>query len=494
MASPKEFITTNNIQNTLFVLFVTIMLLLGLMLLYPIRLLPYHLDAASRIVNPTQSLIDRQYQPLAVPELGTQQPPLFFVYLAQLWNLFGSTQTVTHLSMLPIYVLLTTSTFLLSKKYSNTTTAIVTSFAIGLTPVIVTSFQLVSLPLAATSFTLSTLYFVKQKQWLAASVMCVIGSLIHVSGLIALIFLLLNTSTRYKQDKKPFQLSLGALVAVIGWFLYHYSVAGWLFISPDVPIQFPPFSIGISYAIYALKLSLISQNLWVASLFLIPSLIWLRIKKVITFEQDPLYQLIILFLGGVGLYYGTMGGFNFLQISLIVPLLLIATSHVLYHLTQTDVLEQQIQWITPVFMAIILFVGLTQWNINNATAQGFYVTPDASLAYQDVIYVSRQAAAYLEANYPDATIYGGYPEVYQLTQPIHGYVTEKLNFAGCSQYQPQSTNQQIIFTHLYHASQEYCQDLLESVDELPLETFQHDGKWIRLYSITSASESATPEE
>ena len=88
----------------------------ALLFVWPVRYLPYHLDAARLINNGALVLTERNFNPPVLLELGISHQPLYMTYLAGLWKMFGDSFTVSHLSMVPFLIIFLMSSYYLFKK------------------------------------------------------------------------------------------------------------------------------------------------------------------------------------------------------------------------------------------------------------------------------------------------------------------------------------------------------------------------------------------
>ena len=102
----------------------------------------------------------------------------------------------------------------------------------------------------------------------------------------------------------------------------------------------------------------------------------------------------------------------------------------------------------------------------------------------DVVKVSKEAAKFIEINYPNTVVFGDWPEVYQLTQSYQGFVGKPISFYNCQQFNDSFKGEAIIYRHQNSLSQRYCGDLLKNLTDVKLlRRFVANGRWIELYKL-----------
>lgn len=146
----------------------------------------------------------------------------------------------------------------------------------------------------------------------------------------------------------------------------------------------------------------------------------------------------------------------------------------------TLIFSKQISWLLITVICVLFY---TSWHPRLPPTQAFEFRINEDLSYQDHITLGRQAAKILETYYPEAIIYGGFPQRYQLTEPWQGYVTHPLNFKECSDYTLVAKPYTLIYIHPYHYSQIACHALLSQLSTTLVKEFLVNGKWARLYIV-----------
>jgi hypothetical protein len=133
-----------------------------------------------------------------------------------------------------------------------------------------------------------------------------------------------------------------------------------------------------------------------------------------------------------------------------------------------------------------LVVFARAWHPRLPLTVGYDFAPPQDLGYLDVIAIGVDSARYVEANLPDAEVYGSVPESYELTRPYEGYVTSPHSVAPCSSFVPHPGKTQVLFRHPYSPGQVPCAELVLQTGSRFLRRFVSNGKWVELYVVPRA--------
>jgi len=146
----------------------------------------------------------------------------------------------------------------------------------------------------------------------------------------------------------------------------------------------------------------------------------------------------------------------------------------------------QVSSLKTIALIVLAGIGLNLYylhpQLKPSFAYEFRLNED--LSYQDHIQVGQLTASYLSANYPNATIYGGFPQNYQLTEPWQGYVSSPLNFKACSSYIYDQRSEILFYLHPYHHTQIDCQQLIANLPVKLVKSIEINGKWAQVFQIT----------
>lgn len=468
-------------------------LVIALLYVWPVRFLPYHLDAARLVVNGAVVLSERGFNPLTLTELGISHPPLLMIYLASLWNIFGMSMVVSHLSMIPFLVLLLTSSFLLFRKFIKLEIAVLLTLVVATLPIVVSQYQQISIPLALASLMIASLVLWLNRKPYFALIVLGVASLVNGMGLLLLPAFI---GDWWLQGRK--QLKFRSLVIPFGflvvWYLYHGSVTGWWIVSPYSGWSLPnnPLTI-ISYSFFTLRQILFSQFYALVSVPMVLGVGLLFLQKKLDCNTNRILALFSLSLITTAIYFGIAGQFSYQAVIFLLPLWLLTFAMILKTILDQLFSDQNNNMLVGVGLILVIFVALTQWRVDPASQTQAYFGTDQNMIYQDRIFLGQQLAGYLQIYHSNAQIFGGYPEDYQLTQTHQGYVTQPLNFAYCDQFEFNPSVEQLIIFHPYHQSQLICRQLLDQYETEAVEQIVRGKRWVEIFSVT-ATKSATPQQ
>lgn len=467
-------------------------ILISLLYMWPVRYMPFHLDGARLIVNGALTLSETYFEPLALTQLGVSHPPGLMLYLALVWQVFGDSRVVTHLAMVPFLSLFLISSFYMFYRFTSLVRSLMLMFVLAFLPVVVSQFQMLSVPLsmAALANASLALWFYRQHVW-ALLVLSLATWFSPVALLIWPVLILDYLAHRSKLRPQTLFLPVGSLGI---WYLYHNSVAGFWMIPPESGWSLPSnILVVVQFGFFVLQRILLSEFYALISVPLIIGLAWLGLTKDDKLKRSRLVPMLIVGLLLTGVYYGVVGEFSTIRTIFLLPLLLLTTVWVLTQATGKLVDRTSSGWLVGVFIVLVGFVSLTQWKVDRSAGYEIYFAPETNMVYLDRINVGQNLAGYLEVNHPNAQVYGGYPEDYQLTQVHQGYVRKPFDFRYCSQFELDEKQQQLIIVNPYHFTQLACDQLLTQVASVPLERIVQGKRWSQVYLVT-ATASATPVE
>jgi hypothetical protein len=119
--------------------------------------------------------------------------------------------------------------------------------------------------------------------------------------------------------------------------------------------------------------------------------------------------------------------------------------------------------------------------ISDPNSYQFRINED--LSYQDHIAVGQQVAQFIQSNYPETTVFGSFPQRYQLTEPWQGYVSHSLEYLDCDSQILAPNPQSLIIIHPYHYSQLACQDVLTQNPHTLIKEFNVNQIWAQVYQL-----------
>jgi len=148
---------------------------------------------------------------------------------------------------------------------------------------------------------------------------------------------------------------------------------------------------------------------------------------------------------------------------------------------------------------IILLLFITQWFGDRDTV-GF--TLESNMEYADAIKTHKEAASYIENNFPNSVIIASYPQSLELQFPYLGYVSKPLNVISIPPwsglvsknftlyFNPEKYERNINLNTLdiiYYSDQEfetrYSQEIYSILNKNLIKNFELNGKIVKIYKI-----------
>jgi len=464
----------------------------GVSVWWPTRYLPYFWDSASLVATGAHDLLLRNLWPPVLMELKTAHQPGLMVVLAAAWKIFGESRLVSHLVMVPALPTLMFASYWMGKKLYSPILGILAGFVTGVVPMVVAEYGVLSVELWVGAVAVAAVALWLSNRKMAAMLILAGAVLIKGSAMLVLPALLWWEWAGKKDVKKiGLKLYLIPVAALLVWYVFHMSVTGWLFAHPEVPLLLPD-SVNrfLRYVVYVAKTMLTShwRLVMTGTAGAAVVLLWER-KRLAGEEVEKLAGLLIPVALAI-VYFGAKGAFGESQSLIVMPFLVLGCLWLAWKaLGEVAWFEQT--WAVGAFGVAVVVAFLIQWQPKIEAPVEYVFSREADLSYQDMIYVGRASSITVEVNYPSAKIYGGYPEYYQLTEPYQGYVTRRLDFEVCSNFQPDDKKIQVVILHPYHPSQQACRILLDQYTFKPVQRFENNGAWVELYQY-AATPSAEP--
>lgn len=378
-------------------------------------------------------------QPLLPQEMDSGHPPLFGLYLAACWKLFGATLPVSHWAMLPFLWGIVALLFALARHFGTPKTAWWLPLLVAADPVMAAQAVLVSPDVVLVFFFLLALWSITQQKPVIQAIALAGLALISMRGMMtaAMLFVwqllffsfelracLAGRQARSSElgTRKPMWIGYvrrlsnllpvflpGALLAG-GWLLWHYLQAGWIGYHPDSPWA-PSFERAGAAGIVRNGVILVWRLLdfgrifvWAGVLFLL----WQHRPVRAVFQNKTQQQaaglllLALLFLAPTLLLYKALSAHRYL-----LPVFLALSLWLYAMATQTPK-----HGLRVVVFAALLLLGGNFWVYPQHIAQGW----DATLAHWPYYELRQQALDFIEQeNLPLDSIGTAFPEI----GPLH---------------------------------------------------------------------------
>jgi len=372
----------------------------------------YYIPAARDLLL-TGSLIPRS-------TVSNAHPPLVMATLALGWKVFGFTPLVTRMVMLAWAALALTAVFRLTCMVQNRQVAIASTLCLAAYPVFFAQSSLAHVDLPAAGLTFWALgSYLNNRRWQAA-ICFSLAALAKETAVLTCAALaaweVLGTARRKDSARRLLPL-LAPLLALLGWYAYHYGKTGFVFGNPEY------FRYNVASTLQPLRIALaLPIRLWQAVGYLH---LWLLTfaaaaamglpalrdnageRPRIALATQRAFLLIIL---AYVLAFSFIGGAELARYMLpAVPLAIMVCVSTLWRRVP--------YWYGVI--AIVLAAFCAGWFLN----PGYGFSPEDNLAYSDYIRLHQKAERFLEERYPQARVLTAWPASDELTRAYLGYVS-----------------------------------------------------------------------
>jgi hypothetical protein len=377
----------------------------------PLLTLPYFWDEHGQFVPAALDILrDGAWVPHStVPNV---HPPGVMAYLAVVWRLFGYSIIATRTAMLSLASLGMLFTFMLALELCGggaRAPAVIAVLLLAADPLFYTQSMMAQLDMPAMVFTVAALLFYLKERYILAAVACVALVLTKETGVILPLLFVADLARQRRLPKTA--LFLPAFFALGVWLLYLRHVTGHLLGDPG----FTHYNVG--YALHPVRASLallrrlyflfFSDFRWIGALAILYAL-----RRGMFRTRS--WELVAIFAGAQILLVSLLGG---------------------------AALERYLVPVLPLLycaVAVSLSIVGRAWRVIAVTAtvaglvSGMFLNPpfpfpyENNLAMVDFVNLQVNAAHFVEAHCPDATVYTAWPLTAALRRPEFGYVRHPL--------------------------------------------------------------------
>lgn len=196
---------------------------------------PFFWDTVQLASKHAHFFYESNFQSIILPaEIDSGHPPLFGLYLALVWEVFGKTLPVSHFAMLPFLLGIVYFLNEIGKKLAGPNSSYWLVLLCLADPVLASQSVLVSPDIVLVCCFLMAIWAVwVEKPWLLGLSVIVLGLISTrgmMIGLAIFIFSLVTTNQKFSIQlflKKLLPFIPGGLVAA-GYLIYHWSQTGWI--------------------------------------------------------------------------------------------------------------------------------------------------------------------------------------------------------------------------------------------------------------------------
>jgi uncharacterized membrane protein YuzA (DUF378 family) len=454
----------------------TLLLVFVLTLKYETLFQPYYWDAMTGIVGQSLLLYDNNLQFRYTGEWG--HPPIQHYTLALTWMIFGNTLPVSHLYTIVIGVAGLTYTYKLGSFLFNQDVGIAAALLLLFNQLFYAQIGTLNDSIPLTTFSVITLYYYLRDRRLLFILSGTIMVLLKETAIV----LLLAVYTHYfiqriakekkltSSDYKEGLYTLYPLIPLLLWAVVIYHTRGWVFRTDLVQnrmIFSRVFVLNIiRYFIHDFTDYNVNKYNFVLTAFITASLLKTRDVKVRLQYLTPvliilIYSVLFAFTQDLPRYFTPL-----------LPFYYLISAHSVHHITS------KIRHNKHVFYAItgLCIILFTSNYTSSRPCDGWKL--ESNLEYLDVVDTHKEAAGFIEKNYPDRTIITCWPMTEELGDSRLGYVSRGVNVSS----DPSRFKADSIF---YYSRQSSCRNnprYTKLMDEASLlKRFEKNSKVAEIY-------------
>jgi len=452
----------------------------GIAAWWPTRALPYYWDAAAFVVDAARDMLRAHFTPFVPTHAYFAHPPLFIAIVAAAWRLFGESRVVAHAVVFPFLPLAMGAIYFLGKQLHGRLLGAAASVLFGAMPLTLAEYGQIyfDLPIAAV-VVCGLLAWVARHRGTAGVVFAVAAAMKIPAVIVpGSLLVMLALSREHRREFRAYAALAPPFAIVVAWLVYHHYVTGWWFSNADRARYVPAGALAIAeHAVILVRSSFIAQFRWVLLAGAVAAAIVLRRRGERVFDPS-LVDLLACVVGGVVFFVNT-NEFLTRYVLFILPAFV----------TGALVLVRRALVRAPAFVA---FTGATlaafafRWHPQIAYTSRYELQPNEDLSYLDMIRIGRAAAGYVAQKQADAEIYGGFHEIYQLTEPWQGYLERPLAVIACAGFERHAGVRQVVYIHAYEPQQIACRAIVDKTGARALRRFESNGKWLEIWRVPAA--------
>jgi len=375
-------------------------------------------------------------------------PPLPMILMAGWWKIFGFHILATRILVCLVAAVALLAVFRLARTLLGTYAAWVATILTAIYPIWFAQSTLAHADIFAAAFTLwgITLYIEsaaasspsqpKQSHTLSIAALFSLAALsketaiVTPAALAAYEAFLLLRSRKTGEASTPRLKAVAALAApilpLLAWYAYHRAKTGFIFGNPE----FLRYNATANLSAYRIALCLyhrvihltLHMNMFVALACAVAAILMPAIASRARISRPVLTAIAVILIANV-LEFSILGGALLTRYLLPMYPLVILLCVAIW---QRHMPRLQWLWLGALTAAAFL-AGI--W-INPPYA----FAPEDNLTYRDMIVVHQQAAAFLEAHFPDATVLTAWPAAAEISRPDLGYVTHPIKFVAIENF------------------------------------------------------------
>lgn len=449
----------------------------GVAMWWPTRNLPYFWDAATLVIPAAREMLTHGFFPLV---LGANayyaHPPLFVALLALAWRTFGESRVVAHAIILPFLPMAMSATYFIGARLHDRLLGFAAAVLFGATAVTLCELGQIyfDLPVAAVA-ACALLAWVSERPLLAGFTFAIAAWMKVPAATMPLGLAGALAIDRVRRGDLRRWIGLAIpLVATGVWFVYHHHVTGWWIANATKPVWIPsgPSAIAHRAVVFPRIVFIERYRFCLVAIAAVAAVVQWRKRQPLPGRE--LAMLAACIAAPMALFIAS----TFLT----RYALLVFPAEFLFAL-----LLARGAFSTGVFVlctSALLAAFITTWHPKIPLTNAYEVSPSEDFSYLDMIWIGERASAYLENKHPDAEIFGGFLEWYELSEPANGYVSRALDYRGCDHFWP-SAAEQLVILDAYSPQEKFCHVVTEKTGARPITRFQSNGKWLEIWRLPS---------
>ena len=187
--------------------------------------------------------------------LDSGHPPVFGMYMALCWKIFGKSLVVSHWSMFPFLVLIAIALPRLISNFISSANIIFICLLFFFEPTLFSQSSLTSPDIILVAFFLWALVLYKEEKYLWLSIMLVPMSFVSLRGMMVLFSLFVAIIIHQKKINKKVILTFVPAVGICFYWLFrHYQLFGWIGFHSNSPWASSFQTVGLKQISYNLFL------------------------------------------------------------------------------------------------------------------------------------------------------------------------------------------------------------------------------------------------
>lgn len=401
--------------------------------------------------------------------LDSGHPPVFGMYIAICWKIFGKSLVVSHWAMFPFLLLIAFAIPRLLKKYVSESNLILTSIIVFIEPTLLAQSSLTSPDIVLVSFFLWAFIFYTEEKYILLSLALIPMSFISLRGMMMLFSFFIAILFHQKKVEKKYILTFAPAVSICFYWLFrHYQLFHWIGFHSDSPWASSFQSVGIAQMIKNFMLMIWRWidfgrvSFWIILCVLF--IFHLREKTILTKTQK--FPLSLLFSSAIVFTINTIFADGLIGHRYYMPIYFIA---LIMSIQLIELYTNRKQLMYVIILASF-FIG-ANYTYPNKIAMGWDATP----AHRPYYKLRLKAIDYLEKNnIPLSSVGAGFPSLDSREYlELNGDTSAFQSYAN-------PNNRYILWSNVFNYP-DYLQDSINKIE--PIYSDENNGIFMKIIPL-----------